>query len=48
MTDQKATNVTWHDGDVTRADRCNRLGQKGAPCGLLDCLEAAKVLSPLQ
>ena len=30
MTEQKATNVTWHDGDVTRADRCNRLGQKGA------------------
>ena len=30
MADQKATNVTWHDGDVTRADRCNRLGQKGA------------------
>ena len=30
MTEQKATNVVWHDGDVTRADRCNRLGQKGA------------------
>lgn len=30
MTEQKATNVTWHDGDITRADRCNRLGQKGA------------------
>ena len=30
MTDQKATNVTWHDGEITRADRCNRLGQKGA------------------
>lgn len=30
MTNQKATNVTWHDGEVTRADRCNRLGQKGA------------------
>ncbi len=29
MTDQKATNVTWHDGEVTRADRFNRLGQKG-------------------
>jgi len=30
MSEQKATNVTWHDGEVTRADRCNRLGQKGA------------------
>ena len=30
MTEQKATNVVWHDGDVSRADRCNRLGQKGA------------------
>lgn len=29
-TEQKATNVVWHDGDVSRADRCNRLGQKGA------------------
>ena len=30
MANQKATNVTWHDGEITRADRCNRLGQKGA------------------
>ena len=30
MTEQIATNVTWQDGDITRADRCNRLGQKGA------------------
>jgi len=29
MTDQKATNVTWHDGDITYKDRYNRLGQKG-------------------
>ncbi len=29
MTQQKATNVTWHNGEVTRADRFNRLGQKG-------------------
>lgn len=28
-TPQVATNVTWHDGEVTRADRFNRLGQKG-------------------
>lgn len=30
MTQQIATNVTWHGGEVTRADRFNRLGQKGA------------------
>ena len=29
MTEQKATNVIWHEGEVTRADRFNRLGQKG-------------------
>ncbi|GHA06933.1 adenylyl-sulfate kinase [Arenicella chitinivorans] len=28
-TPQVATNVTWHEGEVTRADRFNRLGQKG-------------------
>ncbi|MFT6309997.1 MAG: adenylylsulfate kinase [Porticoccus sp.] len=30
MVEQKATNVTWHDGDVTRDDRHEILGQKGA------------------
>ncbi|WP_348672172.1 adenylyl-sulfate kinase [uncultured Abyssibacter sp.] len=30
MSDQKATNITWHDGDVTRGDRNKLLGQKGA------------------
>ena len=30
MTEQKATNVTWHEGEVTRADRNQLLGQKGA------------------
>ena len=30
MTEQKATNVTWHDGEVTRADRGRLLGQAGA------------------
>src|SRR5690606_21609242 len=30
MTEQKATNVHWHDGEVTRADRQRLLGQKGA------------------
>ena len=29
MSKQKATNVVWHHGEVTRADRFNRLGQKG-------------------
>ena len=30
VTKQKATNVHWHDGDITRADRNRFLGQKGA------------------
>lgn len=30
MTEQKATNVTWHEGDVTRDERYAELGQKGA------------------
>lgn len=30
MTEQKATNVYWHEGDVTREDRARILGQKGA------------------
>ncbi|QHS11231.1 adenylyl-sulfate kinase [Sinimarinibacterium sp. NLF-5-8] len=30
MVDQKATNVHWHDGEVTRAQRHALLGQKGA------------------
>jgi adenylylsulfate kinase len=30
MVDQKATNVHWHDGDVTRSDRNEVLGQAGA------------------
>ncbi len=30
MTEQKATNVQWHDGEVTRAERGQLLGQKGA------------------
>ena len=29
MEQQKTSNLTWHDGEVTRADRFNRLGQKG-------------------
>jgi adenylylsulfate kinase len=30
MAEQKATNVTWHEGDVTREEREVNLGQKGA------------------
>lgn len=30
MAEQKATNVTWHDGEVTRDDRSKIIGQKGA------------------
>jgi adenylylsulfate kinase len=30
VTEQKATNVHWHEGEVTRADRGRLLGQTGA------------------
>ena len=30
MTEQKATNVHWHHGEINRADRQNMMGQKGA------------------
>ena len=30
MTEQKATNVHWHDGHITAADRSKLLNQKGA------------------
>lgn len=30
MSEQKATNITWHDGNVTREERNKALGQKGA------------------
>ncbi len=29
MAEQKATNITWHEGSVTRAERETLLGQKG-------------------
>ncbi len=29
MADQKGTNLTWHEGNVTRAERQANLGQKG-------------------
>ena len=30
MAETKATNITWHEGTVTRAEREKRLGQRGA------------------
>ena len=30
MTEQKATNITWHEGQVARSDRERMLGQRGA------------------
>ena len=30
MTETRATNITWHEGHVSRADREKLLGQKGA------------------
>jgi len=30
MTQQIATNITWHEGEVSRAERIKNLGQKGA------------------
>ena len=30
MTEQKATNVTWHDGEISQSDRFKLLDQKGA------------------
>ena len=30
MTQQKATNVQWHRGEVSRGDRFERIGQRGA------------------
>lgn len=30
MSDQKATNVHWHEGDITREHRAKLLGQQGA------------------
>ncbi|KKL71611.1 hypothetical protein LCGC14_2093160, partial [marine sediment metagenome] len=29
MTEMKATNVHWHEGDITREDRHRLMGQKG-------------------
>lgn len=29
MADQKATNITWHEGEVSKEERAKNLGQKG-------------------
>ena len=47
MTEQKATNVHWHEGEVTREDRNQLLKQKAQPYGLLVFPVAVKVRLPL-
>jgi len=47
MTEVKATNVHWHDGEVSREDRNALLKQKGATLCLPACLAAVKARSPL-
>ena len=42
MTEQKATNVVWHDGEVTRDDRQRILGQTGATIWLTGLSGAGK------
>ena len=42
MADQKATNITWHGGTVTRADRERLLGQRGATVWLTGLSAAGK------
>lgn len=42
MTDQKATNITWHGGTVTRADRERLLGQRGVTVWLTGLSAAGK------
>ena len=29
MAEQKATNITWHEGEVTREERQANMGQRG-------------------
>ena len=45
MAEQKATNVTWHDGDITIDDRSVLLDKKALPSGLQGFQVAVKVLS---
>src|SRR3954469_2909079 len=42
MTEQKSTNITWHGGAVTRADRERLLGQKGVTVWLTGLSAAGK------
>src|SRR5215212_2538175 len=42
MADQRATNITWHGGTVTRADRERLLGQKGVTLWLTGLSAAGK------
>jgi len=42
MTDRKATNITWHAGAVSRADRQKLLGQKGVTVWLTGLSAAGK------
>src|SRR5947207_7875710 len=42
MSQQKATNITWHGGSVTRADRERLLGQRGVTVWLTGLSAAGK------
>ena len=42
MAEQKASNITWHGGTVTRADRQRLLGQKGVTLWLTGLSAAGK------
>src|SRR3954449_1861700 len=42
MPEQKATNITWHGGAVTRADRERLLGQRGVTVWLTGLSAAGK------
>src|SRR5687768_15584874 len=40
--EQKSTNITWHSGNVTRADRQKLLGQKGVTVWMTGLSAAGK------
>ena len=42
MAEQKATNITWHEGDVTRTERQVNLGQKGVTLWMTGLSAAGK------
>jgi adenylylsulfate kinase len=44
MAEQKATNVHWHEGDITREHRGKLLGHKGATFGSQGFPAVAKAL----